>query len=200
MGKRGPQVRRRPGQFETVRQVRGANRAGGFHFFDRAAMAAFGSKVERGVHGGRYVITSEQDPDGRAWDGERRWTIREAFPDGDVRTVGTFGAYRSRAEALDAVGRLVEVDERGLEVRLCDHCVYLDANGWDDGAEWEETYTGFLPTWAGWLFGPVVLDEELEPTAPYFSWAPCDGCGDSRGGQRHDYVAVRLDEVERHDD
>lgn len=102
---------KKPGSFETIRQIRGANRAAGHYFFSEESMAFFGSQIERGVHGGRYFITSEQDPQGDAWDGERRWTIRAILKDGSIRTAGEFGAFRSREEAIAAVMEMIGAGE-----------------------------------------------------------------------------------------
>lgn len=202
MGERGEaREPKRAGEFETIRQVRGANRAAGHHFFDRDTMAFFGSNVESPVYGGRFFVTSEQDPAGTAWDGERRWTVREAKADGSIDTASFFGEFRSRADAHARARQLVEMEEAGTAVELCDDCVYLDANGWDEGnAEWPEGYTGFLPEWDGFVFGPMLLDEELGFVEPSFSWSPCDGCGTMLGGMRHQYVAVPATSVRREPD
>jgi hypothetical protein len=76
-----------------------------------------------------------------------------------------------------------------VDVDLCVDCVFADANG--QGAEGiSEDWTGFLPEWDGWLFGPVVTDEDNEPAEAHFSWSTCDGCGSMLGGDRWDYIAV----------
>lgn len=112
MSKRGEiKAWKKPGEFETIRQIRGANRAAGHHFFSRGAMSFFGTKIERGVHAGRYFITSEQDPSGLAWDGERRWTIREIDESGSIFTKGEFGRHRSRASALMAIEELLKEED-----------------------------------------------------------------------------------------
>ncbi len=44
--------------FDSMASIRTANKSIGHHFFDRAAMKAFNSKVESGVSGGRCFISS----------------------------------------------------------------------------------------------------------------------------------------------
>jgi hypothetical protein len=97
-------TRRTPGRFRTVADVRRANAAIGHYFFDRDALRFFGSRVGSTVYGGRYFVTSERDEAissrfPAAWNGERRYTVREAAADGSVSTVGAFGAYATGAAA-----------------------------------------------------------------------------------------------------
>lgn len=86
--------------------------------------------------------------------------------------------------------QFIETLDESVEVALCVDCVFADAYG-EDAEGVSEDYTGFLPEWDGWLFGPVVTDESNEPTEPYFSWSPCDGCGSHLGGDRSRYIAVQ---------
>jgi len=83
-------------------------------------------------------------------------------------------------------------DDSMLEVCFCVDCVYLDANGWEDGAEFNGDYEGLLPEWSGWVFGPVLTDEFSDPVEPHYvrPGTPCDGCGSTLGGDRWDYIAV----------
>lgn len=107
MSKRGQMPEpKRAGQFVTVRQIRGAARAAGSHWFDPDTMAAFGSRVHQKVYAGRLFVSSERDPWGAAWDGERRYTVREALPDGSIATVGEFGAFRTAREAHAAAAAI----------------------------------------------------------------------------------------------
>ena len=76
-------------------------------------MAWFNTEVHDHVYGGRYFITSEQDQDGlaslgRAWGGERRFSVRQAHDDGHISTVDGFGAYESLTDAVNAVSQLIE--------------------------------------------------------------------------------------------
>ena len=103
------------GRYYSVAGIRAANAAAGFHFFDRDSMRAFSSRVHGRLYGGRYFVTSEQDraPYGAAaWDGERRYTVREARADGSIGTVGEFGAFSSGAEAHRAAAELAEEQDQ----------------------------------------------------------------------------------------
>jgi hypothetical protein len=96
--------------FRDIGQVRYANNQLGHHFFDRDTLRFFSSRVHDDLYGGRYFVTSERDESygsfGAAWDGERRYTIRKANPDGSIETVGQFGQYGSRSGAHAAAARL----------------------------------------------------------------------------------------------
>ncbi len=84
-----------------------------------------------------------------------------------------------------------------LHISLCHDCIYVDANGMDEGVDPE--WPGFREEWAGWLFGPRldpnIVDEEeafdYHSTGHYVRpGSTCDGCGTTLGGQRWDYLAV----------
>ncbi len=72
------------------------------HFFDRAAMRFFDSKIERGVYqgiGGVFFITSEQFH-GSSGSAPRKWSIRQFDPDtNDIDTYGEFNAIDSLPQA-----------------------------------------------------------------------------------------------------
>lgn len=90
----------------TTSELVEAVNASGSHFFDQATMRAFNSILEPEILKGRYFVTSEEEPTGRVWDGERRWTIRSfEYRDGEIRldTVGDFGQFRSFDEAKQAL-------------------------------------------------------------------------------------------------
>lgn len=102
--------------FRTVDEIRDANRRAGDHFFDPDTMRSFQSRVLHGVYAGRFFITSERDRGfhfggqwAAAWDGERRYTIREALPDGTIGRDGSgFGEYRDARTARRAAQRLAD--------------------------------------------------------------------------------------------
>ena len=87
-------------RYESMAQVRAANAAAGGHWFEPAALRFFGSRISETLYGGRFFVTSEQDRHGGAWDGERRYTVREALPGGRIETVGRFGEFGTRREAV----------------------------------------------------------------------------------------------------
>lgn len=91
---------------QTFKQIETANRKIGQNFFSKEAMRFFGTKIESQIFFTdtvSYFITSEQDPAGKAWFGNRRYTIRIAYPDGNVDTLGNFGQYFDYDEARLAV-------------------------------------------------------------------------------------------------
>jgi hypothetical protein len=89
-------------------------------FFDVATMKFFGSRLEAcGFDLGDGVdlfITSEEDPHGVAWDGERRFTVRVAWLADDGREVhfdvGSFGKHGAMREAFDAAKQTMANWER----------------------------------------------------------------------------------------
>lgn len=90
--------------FKTISDVRQANRSIGNHFFDRSTMRFFDSRVESSLYAGRFFITSEK-AGFSAYD--RKFTIREALPSGEVKTVGnSFNKYHSIEDAREECKRL----------------------------------------------------------------------------------------------
>ena len=87
-------------RYESMQQVRAANAAAGGHWFDADALRFFGSRISDTLYGGRFFVSSEQDRNGSAWDGARRYTVREALPGGRIETVGQFGMFDTRREAV----------------------------------------------------------------------------------------------------
>jgi hypothetical protein len=103
------EVRRsRPPQTRTVRtiaELKALNKANGGCWFDAAEMRFFGTRIESGIIGGRYFITSEQQDD----DKPRRFSVRSFDDKGNVDTVGKFHAYDTKEEALAAIPTASEV-------------------------------------------------------------------------------------------
>lgn len=93
--------------FDSIAEIKERAAHAGSHFFDKDTMEFFDSRVGRAVFGGRYFITSEQFHHG---DGSqpRKWTIREAHPNGDITTVGTFQQFDTPNEAVKAAQALAE--------------------------------------------------------------------------------------------
>jgi len=89
--------------YQTIADVRAANKAAGQRWFERKTMRFFQSRIESALYGGRYFITSEQCPGtGHA----RKYSIREALPTGEVETVGEFQQYRHIEDAREAARKL----------------------------------------------------------------------------------------------
>lgn len=71
----------------TIEQIKSANAAAGFHFFEPDTLRFFRSRIGSKVYGGRFFVTSEEGPSGG-----RRYTVREALPDGRIQTIEPFYA------------------------------------------------------------------------------------------------------------
>ena len=87
---------------QTIKQIEEANRAIGQHWFSKEAMRFFGTQIESPVFFTdtvSYFITSEQDPEGKGWLGNRRFTVRIVHQDGNVDTWGDFGQFFNLEEA-----------------------------------------------------------------------------------------------------
>lgn len=88
--------------FDSVDHVKWANKRAGQKWFDDDTMAWFSSKIETGLFGGRFFVTSEQDKHGHVWDGKRRYTVRRAEDDGEITDASEFGQFASLARATEA--------------------------------------------------------------------------------------------------
>ena len=94
----------------TIADLKRSSLAG--HFFDRATMGFFNSRVESGIYrtGPRtgYFVTSEQ------FEGEpRHYTVRAYAPSGEIcgiTTVGEFYSMTTRTAARDAARELSRKD------------------------------------------------------------------------------------------
>lgn len=91
-------------EYRTISDVRAANQSIGNDWFDRSSMRFFNTKIESGavaIHdeAGRPTrarfITSERMDENHT----RRYSIREAQPDGTIDTVGEFQGYSTRDAA-----------------------------------------------------------------------------------------------------
>ena len=85
--------------YQTIEDVKSANRQTGGHWFDRDTMRFFNTKIESGLIGGKYFITSERYDEDRP----RKYTVRMAAPDGSVDTIGEFQAHLSKENAREAI-------------------------------------------------------------------------------------------------
>jgi hypothetical protein len=96
-----------------MQQIKDANRAAGYHWFDSSTTGFFGSRYGRTVYGGRYFIESSPF----AFNGPRVYSIREAMPYGGIETVCvknpdrpylSENVYETRAQAVAAIKRLMK--------------------------------------------------------------------------------------------
>jgi hypothetical protein len=81
--------------------VRAANKAIDGHWFDRATMRFFQTRIESTVYKNGTFITSEQSPHG-----SRKFSVRRAMADGRIDTVGEFQGYRTKEAAREAARRV----------------------------------------------------------------------------------------------
>ena len=88
--------------FNTIAEVKKANKAKGQHFFDKDTLAFFGSKVYPELYtvAGRQFFITMEDNFNRT---EQGFTIREAMPDGDIETIGEFLQYATKEQAIFAI-------------------------------------------------------------------------------------------------
>jgi hypothetical protein len=92
--------------FKTIADVRAANRAIDHHFFDRSTMRFFASRIESGLYAGRYFITSEK---AGFTSEQRRFTIREVMPSGEVKTADdSFNKFLFIEDARDRCRELAK--------------------------------------------------------------------------------------------
>lgn len=81
----------------------------GRHWFDRASMRFFRSRLPgAGVEGpgGIFFVSSEQGPHENS---PRRYSVRQLKGEGDIKTVGEFCGYWERAEAMREARRLASI-------------------------------------------------------------------------------------------
>ena len=95
---------RHRGPWDSIYDIRAANRAAGQHWFDPDTLRFFASRVGETIYGGRYFLSSEKsgfdDP-------TRVWSVREATPDARIETVGGEDAkHATRASAERIAHRL----------------------------------------------------------------------------------------------
>ncbi len=93
--------------FKTLTEVKKANAALGQHWFDKATLEFFDTRIETPLNGGLVFITSEKAP---GLEQPRRFTIRYVKADGAVATLGEFGQFASLPEALDGLSLFREAD------------------------------------------------------------------------------------------
>ena len=91
--------------YRNIEQIKKRNEAIGHNWFSADTMRFFSSEVLPTIYGGKYFISSEEDTYGNY---ERKFTIRIAYHDGQIDTVGSFQAYDTAEEAIEAVTELVE--------------------------------------------------------------------------------------------
>jgi hypothetical protein len=94
--------------FYTIEQIKRANERAGGCWFSRDTMLFFSTRIMCRVFpcgNGALFVTSDRHPAGMGrW--IRRYSVRRADGTGQISTVGEFGAWCTRAQALAEAGRL----------------------------------------------------------------------------------------------
>lgn len=99
--------------FQTIDDIKTANRVRGHHWFDADTMRRFRSRVSEQIYpceGGAYFVSSER---GRH-QSRRRYSVRFADAAGRVTTVGEFQQFSTAAHAHAYARERAEVG--------CDDC------------------------------------------------------------------------------
>jgi len=89
--------------FDTMDEVREANRAAGRHWFEPSTMRFFNSRIGSELYGNKYFISSERFD----YNSPRLYTIRYVYPDGSITTIGNFQQYVSRGDAVRSIEHLL---------------------------------------------------------------------------------------------
>lgn len=93
--------------FESMQDVKNANKALGQHFFSAETMRFFSSRIPTALIDGRFFVTSEKYLSPTGADAPRLYTAREATPNGDILTLGEFQQFETLAEALVFIGQVI---------------------------------------------------------------------------------------------
>lgn len=90
-----------------VSDFRRKNKEAGQHFFDKDSMRFFDSKIETegNLIKGKYFITSEQFHGSEGYSAPRKYSVREAMPDGSVGTIGKFNSFKTKEEAKEYIDK-----------------------------------------------------------------------------------------------
>jgi hypothetical protein len=100
-------------RFNSMAEVKAANKAIDNHWFEPSTMRFFNSRIESKLYAGRFFITSER----RELDLPKRYSIREAMPNGDIKTVGEFQEFLTLEDAKDRAKELSRTIASAQEAR-----------------------------------------------------------------------------------
>lgn len=92
-------------RISTIAELKALNAKNGGCWFEPSSMRFFGTRIESGIILGKYFVTSEQPPHG-----PRNYSVRSFDSEGGVDTVGEFGAYRNKAQAMEAIKAAVQME------------------------------------------------------------------------------------------
>jgi hypothetical protein len=88
--------------YRSMASIKDANLEADGVFFRPAMMQIFQTRIEAGPFHGRFFVTSDQFTSMRGKSYPRRYTVREALPDGSIGTVGEFQQYEDKKSAVKA--------------------------------------------------------------------------------------------------
>jgi hypothetical protein len=88
--------------YRSMASIKAANLDADGVFFRPAMMQIFQTRIEAGPFQGRFFVTSDQFTSMRGKSYPRRYTVREAMPDGSIGTVGEFQQYEDKDSAVRA--------------------------------------------------------------------------------------------------
>ena len=86
----------------SMASIKAANLDADGVFFRPAMMQIFQTRIEAGPFHGRFFVTSDQFTSMRGKSYPRRYTVREALPDGSIGTVGEFQQHEDKKSAIAA--------------------------------------------------------------------------------------------------
>jgi hypothetical protein len=90
-------------QYNTITEIKEANKAIGHHWFSIGTKRFFDSKVESRVLYGQYFISSESLPGAKA----RQYSIRKALENGQIETVGEFLSFETKKDAIAVLKEMI---------------------------------------------------------------------------------------------
>ena len=96
-------------QYTSINQIISEAEKAGSHFFSKATLRFFSSRILPTIYGGCYFITSERD--NYRDSNPRFYTIRKYEGGLRVETVGEFCQYKTKAQAVAAVNKLIKAEE-----------------------------------------------------------------------------------------
>lgn len=88
--------------YNTISEIKEANKVKGHHYFEPDTMRFFKSKVYPEIIHGNLFITSEKHRE----DDPRLFSVRCAMPDGSIDSVSKFQAFETKAQAIRYAKRL----------------------------------------------------------------------------------------------
>ena len=93
-------------------EVRRLHTAAGGHFFDRATMRFFNSRIESSLYQGGYFITSEQFVDSTGEAHAREYRVRHFYAE-DPRDIVTVGERHASKDDAVRMIRSLQADSDG---------------------------------------------------------------------------------------